>query len=652
MQQLTRRAGLLGWAALLAFMVALPWLGVGGIWVRIAVITAIYGLISSGLNLTFGWAGELSFGQVALFAFGAYLAAVWSNHGEQDLLILMVAAGTGAAVLGGLMALPGLRLGSWALAITSFLLVVIIPDLLVIFQNVTGGNNGLPIPAPRLFGLTLGTNGFYVLCIVVAAVWVAFYRNLVTSRHGHALLTMRESPLLAAALGIRIKRTKVLVYALAAVPAGVAGVLFVFLDQYVSPPSFDLTTSLGVIAASVIGGTRSILGPFIATALLMGLPIWSASLSQYSLLASGALLVVAGLGSVAPSIRPALRRVLPARPAWLQEGWPGAGHAAAAASWRGPASAGGVSAGGGSAGGGSAILDRLAGSELSIRDLTIRFGGVTAVNGVSLTAKPGEITALIGPNGSGKTSLLNLISGFYRPSSGQVLLGKEDITSMSVARRAGRGVSRTFQTPLMPPFAAVWEVVAGSLYAKRHVGYVRAVLRTPGYRRALREDAAAARLSLELLGIPDTYAKVASSLPLGTRRLVELARVAACHPKVILLDEPASGLSPEEVAVMGRALAAIRDHGATIILVEHNFRMIQALADTIYVLDQGALLAHGSAAEIQANDQVARIYLGIEPASMHGSDAGRAEHALVQPGHSAPGYSVALGPASGGVTGD
>ena len=600
---IVRRVGPFGWLVLLAVMVALPWLGIQEIWVRIAIVTAIYGMISSGLNLTFGWAGEVSFAQVAYFAFGAYFAAVWSNHGQANLFVLMVLAGVGAGILGGLTALPGLRLGSWALAITSFLLVVITPDILVIFQNFTGGNNGLPIPPPRLFGMTLDKNGFYILCIAVAAVWVFFYRNLVTSRHGHALLTLRESPVLASALGINIKPTKVLVYALAGIPAGVAGVLFVFLDQYVSPPSFGLTTTLGVIAASVIGGTRLVLGPFVATAVLVGLPIWSASLSNYSLLISGGLLVIAGLLSVATFIQPAIRRVLPARFTWL---------------------AGGMSATSGDLGPTideiavdlpteAATLASLGGSELSVRDLTVRFGGVTAVSGVSLSAKPGEITALIGPNGSGKTSLLNLISGFYQPSSGHVVLGDTDITKMGIAHRAKLGVSRTFQTPLMPPYVTVHDVVTGGMYTKRYVGYLRAVFRTPAYRRALGQDEATALECLTMLGIPNTYSRVASSLPLGTRRLVELARVMVSQPKVILLDEPASGLSPEEVAILGRVLSTIRDHGATIILVEHNFRMIQSLADTIVVLDQGALLARGSVAEIQANEEVARIYLGMEP---------------------------------------
>ena len=598
-----RRVGPFGWLLLLAVMVALPWLGVEQIWVRIAIVTAIYGMISSGLNLTFGWAGEVSFAQVAMFAFGAYVAAVWSNHGQANLFVLMVVAGIGAGILGGVTALPGLRLGSWALAITSFLLVVITPDVLVIFQGVTGGNNGLPIPPPQLFGMTLGNNGFYILCILVAAVWVFFYRNLVTSRHGHALLTLRESPVLASALGININRTKILVYALAGIPAGVAGVLFVFLDLYVSPPSFDLTTTLGVIAASVVGGTRSVLGPFVATAVLMGLPIWSASLSNYSLLISGALLVIAGLLSVATFIQPAVRRLLPARLAWL------AGGLSATSGDLGPA----IDQIALDPGTETATLARLGGSELSVRDLTVRFGGVTAVNGVSLSARPGEITALIGPNGSGKTSLLNLISGFYQPNSGHVILGEADITKMGIARRSKLGVSRTFQTPLMPPYATVRDVVAGGMYTKRYVGYLRAVFRTPGYRRALGQDEATALECLTMLGIPDTYSRVASSLPLGTRRLVELARVMVSQPKVILLDEPASGLSPEEIGVVGRVLSTIRDHGATIILVEHNFRMIQSLADTIVVLDQGALLARGSVTEIQANEEVARIYLGMEP---------------------------------------
>lgn len=600
---LKRRFGGFGWILLLAVMAGLPWLDVSPIWVRIAVITAIFGLISSGLNLTFGWAGEVSFAQVALFAFGAYVAAVWSNNGQESLLVLMIVAGAGAAVLGGLTALPGVRLGSWALAITSFLLVVITPDLLIILEEWTGGNDGLALPIVTLFGVELDEDQYYVLCILVAAIWIAFVRQLVTSRHGNALLTLRESPILASALGINISRTKVVIYAIAGIPAGIAGVLFVFLDGYVSPPSFGLTATLGVIAASVIGGMRSLLGPFIATAVLMGLPIWSSGLAEYSLLISGALLVVAGVVSVALTKSGSLIRLLPGplaralRPAEPSEAEEGvlAGH-----QLREPDQSLG-----------------LAGAELRVESLSVNFGGMKAVSSVSLVARPGQITALIGPNGSGKTSLLNLISGFYRPTEGRVLLGEKDLTRARIAARSRLGVSRTFQTPLMPPYATVLEVVASGAYTKRYVGYLRAVLRTPGYRRALRQDEAQAREVLDMLGIGATSDRVASSLALGTRRLVELARVMVSRPEVILLDEPASGLSPEEVAVMARVLSWIREHGATIVLVEHNFRMIQSLADTIYVLDQGSLLASGSPAEIQANEDVARIYLGVDPASLH-----------------------------------
>jgi branched-chain amino acid transport system permease protein len=601
--QLRRRYGALGWLALFAVVAAMPWLDVPPIWVRIAVVTAIFGLIASGLNLTFGWAGEVSFAQVALFAFGAYLAAVWSNHGQESLLVLMIVAGAGAAVLGALTALPGLRLGSWALAITSFLLVVITPDLLIILEEWTGGNDGLALPIVTLLGIELDESQYYVLCIVVAAIWIAFVRNLVTSRHGHALLTLRESPILAAALGINISRSKVVIYALAGIPAGVAGVLFVFLDGYVSPPSFGLTATLGVIAASVIGGMRSILGPFVATAVLLGLPIYSSSFAKYSLVISGVLLVVAGLVSVALASSGSLVRFLPAPVARLltpSDEADAAGEVIPVDHELRPPDHG----------------LGLGGSELRIEDISVNFGGVKAVDRVSLVARPGQITALIGPNGSGKTSLLNVISGFYRPSSGRVLLADADLTRSRTAARSRLGVSRTFQTPLMPPFATVGEVVASGAYTKQYVGYLRAVLRTPGYRRNLRQDEDDARDVLDMLGIAHTFDRVASSLPLGTRRLVELARVMVSRPRAILLDEPASGLSPEEVGVMARVLSWIREHGATIVLVEHNFRMIQSLADTIYVLDQGVLLAAGSPAEIQANEEVARIYLGVDPASL------------------------------------
>ncbi|MCU1617886.1 MAG: putative branched-chain amino acid transporter permease/ATP-binding protein [Frankiales bacterium] len=570
-----------------AVLVALfPLFGVQADVQRQIILICTLALVVSGLNLSLGYAGELALGQAAIFAGGAYVSGYLGAHGHTELLLQLLAAAVASLLIGIITGVPGLRLGSWALAMVSFFLVLLVPDILQLLKEQTGGSFGLSgIQFPTLFGLTLDQEGFYVFVAVCTALWLLMLRNLVTSRHGTAFRTLRESPVLASSLGISVFRMKLSAYAIGALPAGIAGCLFANLDHFISPDSFGFTLSVSILAASILGGSASVYGALIGAAILQLGPLESTSFQQYALVVYGLLLVLGGV-LLSNGIAGILDRVrVRAQRRWLPR--------PRSASFQGER------------------LPAIEGRGLQVEGAVKSFGGVQALQDVSLLAKPGQVTALIGPNGSGKTTLLNMVCGYYRLDGGTIRLGDEPLSSTpyQVARA---GVARTFQTPSIPPRLTVAEAVAAGRYASQKASFLSAVLRLPGYRRARNTDVEEARRVLALVGLEDLEHEEAASLPLGTRRLLEVARSLVSRPQVLLLDEAASGLDEDEVERLAVLIRTIRDSGGTVVLVEHNFRLVLSLADHIYVLARGQILAAGSPAEIEVHPEVMTEYLGVK----------------------------------------
>lgn len=252
-----------------ALLLAYPALSSSAYWIEEIPLIAVLALVVSGVNLSFGYAGELQLGQVFMFALGAYLSMVLAVHGFTDIAALMLIGGSAAVLVGVVVAVPSLRIGGWSLALASFFLVVTIPDLVSIFSKYTGGLNGLiDIPTPTLLGHSLGPSGLYEVTIVALLFWFACYRNLVTSRYGVVFRTLRESPVLTRSLGFSPLRLKTTVYALGAFPAGVAGCLYGFIFLVLEPSSFGLTLGIGIVAASVLGGVESVYGIAIGATIL------------------------------------------------------------------------------------------------------------------------------------------------------------------------------------------------------------------------------------------------------------------------------------------------------------------------------------------------------------------------------------------------
>jgi len=569
----------------------LPFVGLDAFWTRQIILVALMALTVSGLSLIFGYAGQLNLGQPAMYAAGAYAAGYFSKNFVNDLAINLAIGIAVAVLIGLLVGLPGLRTSGWSLSILSFFLVLLVVPVVNIIGAPIGGFAGLTgIPIAAQFGTQLDANGFYIFVVAVTALWFFLMLNLIKSRHGRALLVVKESTVLASSLGIAPFGTKLKVYAISAIPSGIAGVFFAYLDGYVAPDSFGLNLGVTVLAALVLGGAVSVYGPLIGAAFIIIVPSQLNSFDKYNAIIYGALLVASGIffnNGIVGIWNSLVRRVF--------------GRKKAATD---------VSVDFSEVEKVRPVLEKVDGLRLELTNVSKRFGGNQALKSVSAVAEPGQITALIGPNGSGKTTLLNLISGFYKPDEGSsVLIGGNNATGLPVHKVSQLGVGRTFQTPIIPEGLTAREVVAAANFVRHPSTMASSILHLPSYRKARKSDAEVDGV-MESMGLASIANEPASSLALGTRRMVELARTVAGANKLILLDEVAAGLDEEEIVELGIMIRALRDSGATVILVEHNFTFVQELADHVLVLAEGAVVADGSPEYVANHPEVLRQYLG------------------------------------------
>jgi ABC-type branched-subunit amino acid transport system ATPase component len=367
-----------------------------------------------------------------------------------------------------------------------------------------------------------------------------------------------------------------------------------------------------VTAASVLGGIESVYGALVGATLLQLGPENSTSFSDYAPVVYGLFLVFAavllrggvgglarsGLSAVARRIAPVTR---PAEPADV----PADDQFSAWADGKG----------------------ERATAQLNVSGVSKSYGGVQALNDVSLTADPGHVTALIGSNGSGKTTLLNVICGFAAPTAGTVVLGEDNLVGLSPARVAQHGIGRTFQTPAIPAGVSVLDTVAAGGFHAEPCGVIASMFRWRSHYRSRAATLARAHRYLGVVGLDQIADEDASSLALGTRRLVEVARALCAHPRLLLLDEPASGLSNREVERLGRIVRLAAADGVAVVLIEHNFGFVSRVSDVVHVLHLGELIATGSPEEVRQDPRVVDSYLGE---SAHAAEGDQDRAAVVR----------------------
>ena len=599
-----RRA--LAWAAVAAVTAAIPLLTANTYYLYLAMTIGILVVVTTGLNVLAGLTGQISLGHAGLYAIGAYAAALGATRlGLGLVTALPLAVGLGAAV-GTALALAALRLSGPYLAMVTIAFGIIVEGALVEWVALTGGPGGIfDIPRPSVAGVPLPLRGYYCVVALAAAVALALTANLMRSAWGRAFLAVKGSELAAESLGLSAYRVRTAAFTLSAAFAGAGGGLFAFLNGYLSPDSFTLQSSILFLLIVLLGGLGTLAGPLVGATVLVLLPELLRQLADFRLILYGSLLLLSVyflprgvVGALAPRLgRPGVigepspeldASVLPSPPSGRGDGRPGEPK-------RSVPAADGESSG-------------LASVVLELQGVGKAYGGVEAVADVTFTVRAATVHSLIGPNGAGKTTIVNLVSGFAGTDRGRIALFGERVEGTAPAAIARRGLVRTFQTPqLFDELSVLDNVRVGA--AGHRLGSLGLALLGADRRDA---DARAAA-SLEVVGLDAWAAAPAAVLPFGHRRRLEIARALAAGARVLVLDEPAAGLSPAEIEALDALLARLRADGLTVMLVEHHVDLVMAISDRVTVLDEGRVIADGPPAAVQRDPAVVAAYLGTGP---------------------------------------
>ena len=570
---------------ILAVAMILPFVS-NDYWALIGTRAAIYWVLVSGLNLVVGFAGHLAIGYVALLTLGAYTTSVLVAGNVMPpvpvFAALPIAACVGA-VFGVIVGLPALRLRTFYFAMSTLGFATIVTQIALAWQSVTGGGIGISGPEfPAPFNTAWG---YYYLCIAFAAVATWISANVAHSRFGRALITVRDAEVAAEATGISKPRMLIAIFLLAGALAAIAGGLFASLQTYITPDAFTFDLSILFFIAILIGGRGSILGPMLGTIILTILPEIAAPLAAWSTFLYAVLLLVIVLvmpGGIAALLDFRNRRPLASNRAIIPR----------------PAALGAV------------VRASAGGRKLSLRGIALSFGNVRAIDGLDLDVAPGRIHGLIGPNGSGKTTTLNVISGYYAAGAGTMKLGEDVLPPGMPVLRAARGIARTFQTPRVIGEASVLQNVMIGGTIEGRATFVEALLALPRNQRDERMLGAKARALLGVVGLEMLADVRADRLQHSELRFIEIARALMLEPDFLLLDEPAAGLSGDEIERLAGLIQAISRRGAGILLVEHHADLIFDICDEVTVLNLGRTLAAGTPEEIRVHKEVVSAYLG------------------------------------------
>lgn len=597
-----------GWLALLllaAIIAGFPWYGdltgerfPTSYELRLVMRAMIFAIVVIGLNLLVGLAGLVSLGQAALYGLGAHVAALLSLRAGFSFAESMAFAILIPAMMGAVLAFPTVRVRGVYLAVITIAFGLIFVNILREWVSFTGGASGLAgIPRPTLFGEPLmavrrtNFNYYYlILLCLLLAVWAQY--AITYSRYGRAMRAAAQSENAARALGINVVAIRTMAFSISAGFAGLGGGLFANLALFVNYETFTFTTSIELLLMVILGGSGTMAGPLVGTTVLFTATQFLQGLGQWQTFGYGLLLAVV-LFAMPQGIVGSLGR-LPAR-LWTKPspratgGWPNWGTGLEAVIGR---------------------SDARGQATLLAEGVTLRFGGLTAVNTVNMEVRAGTVHALIGPNGAGKSSLLNVISGFYKATEGRVTLFGERLRDAPPYALARLGVARSFQnTELFSQMTVLENVLVGA-HPHFRATFAETLLRLPRFHREERAARAEALRLLEFVGLSEFADEAAGNLPFGHQRRLEIARALALRPKLLLLDEPAAGLTHGEIEDLIALIRGLADRGMTVILVEHHVDMIMAVSDRVTVLDYGEVIADGTVAEVQANPKVIEAYFG------------------------------------------
>jgi branched-chain amino acid transport system permease protein len=575
-----------------------------------AGLAVCYAAAGLSLNLLMGYAGQISLGQFTLLGVGAFTSG-WITGADRLALPFVVAvpvAAAAGAVVALVIGVPALRLRGLYLAVVTIAFTYAAQLSVFKIDAISRGSAGVELPRPQINDFVMTRNADYlvVLLLLLTMLWL-FDRAVTGSKVGRAFHAVRSDEAVAASFGVDVARYKLLAFVLSGAFAGVAGSMYGHLIQFANSETFPFDRSLLLVVIVVIGGLGSRTGVLISAAFYALWPVYVVKLFGDGF--RGTDLIVGAL---------LLLFTVARHPGGLAEAW---GEGAQRRKARNVT-------GGSEADGAEPPMPKLpelprpsglperpaaAAGEPVLRatDVSVRFGGLQALRGVSIDVGANRIVGLIGPNGAGKTTLFNAVSGLLRPDSGRVELLGEDITALPAHARARKGLGRTFQLIGLARDLSVTEnlLLAQHVVAGYSIG--SALTRIGGANRVERELRARAGEAIAALGFEQYADAPVKRLSHGQQRIVELGCALVTAPEVVLLDEPTAGMSPGAAENLAVRLRDIRDElGRTVLLIEHNIPLVLDVCDELYVLAGGELLAGGVPEEVVRRPEVIEAYLG------------------------------------------